>query len=168
MATQFKFPRPSVHHFNSVSEIIEQQRAIDGNQEGWVAEFADGQRFKFKGERYLELSRLAAGLSFGNTVRAFARGELDILRARVPEEFEEEFNGWVNDIRLRLSELQDAVEKAFSGAPKSSRKRFADWVREQHPDLAPYLFQKFDGRDIRQLILQRAFADRSSLSAVKG
>ena len=48
------FPTPrTFHRFDTVEGIADAARHLDGNAEGWVVEFSDGQRFKFKGDRYV-------------------------------------------------------------------------------------------------------------------
>src|SRR5687768_659507 len=49
------FMRARDHYFKSIDELIAKLDTLDGNEEGYVAEFADGQRFKFKSKRYLKL-----------------------------------------------------------------------------------------------------------------
>jgi RNA ligase len=162
IANRYGFPTPKVYSFADVSQIIAQQAVIDGHQEGWVVEFADGQRFKFKGERYLQLHKLAAGITFNNTWAAVANGTVDVMRATVPDEFLDEFNGWVRTIQSYVTSLLQTVETNFQAAPKSSRREFAAWVHCHAGSIAPYLFARHDNRNVRELIFLRGFAERST------
>jgi len=157
VAAQYHFPIPKVYFFESAAEILELARVIDGTQEGWVAEFTDGQRFKFKGDRYLELHKLTAGLSFKNTVSVVAANSVAVVRDTVPEEFLDEFDGWVEKIEMRVCQKKERVNQVFSNAPKNSRKRFATWVRENHPQLTTYLFARFDEKDIDEILYRLEF-----------
>jgi RNA ligase len=154
------FHLPKVYKFNDITEIIELTGKMDADQEGFVVEFSDGQRFKFKGDRYLELHRLISGLSFKHTLEAIAGGKLDYIRGQIPNEFLSEFNGWVEEIDSKTQAIEKAVKTAFDIAPKESRKDFAVWVMGNCEDLAPYLFAMLDGRDITPMIYQGAFKDR--------
>ena len=58
------FNTPKVSYFDSVDDIVAAQRTIDANQEGWVARFSDGTRFKFKGDDYVALHRIINQLTF--------------------------------------------------------------------------------------------------------
>ncbi len=155
-----KFNMPKVYKFNDITEIIELTGKMDANQEGFVVEFSDGQRFKFKGDRYLELHRLISGLSFKHTLEAIAGGKLDYIRSQIPNEFLGEFNGWVEEIESKTQAIQQVTKAAFEAAPKGSRKNFAIWVNNECKSLAPYLFAMLDGRDITPMIYQGAFKDR--------
>lgn len=130
---------------------------LDANQEGYVAEFADGQRFKFKGEQYKALHRLISGLSFKNTLDAVANGKVDEVRAAIPDEFLGQFNQWVDEIESRHNSICKAVELGFEMAPKGDRKEFAIWANKHQATIAPYLFTKLDGRDYAPLIYRREF-----------
>jgi RNA ligase len=162
LAQKYGFPTPKVYQFNNIAEIIAQTGLIDVNQEGWVAEFSDGSRFKFKGDRYLELHRLISGLSFKNTLAAVMSGTIEEVREIIPDEFLGEMNEWVAEIESTVNQLKKQIQTAFEEAPKGSRKEFALWVQQKHPQLAAYLFAYLDARDIEPLIYKFAFRDRSS------
>ena len=81
-ACNYGFELPKVYDFASIDDILEQKRIIDGNEEGWVVEFADHQRFKFKGDRYLELHKLAAALSI-KTAGKSSVGKLGCRSSRI-------------------------------------------------------------------------------------
>src|SRR6185295_2900492 len=108
--------------------------------EGYVVEFSDGSRFKFKGDRYQELQKAIMGLTYKNVLRAMSSGILHELRSSVPEEYLDEVNGWTAEIQAILDDVTSRVTAAFATAPKDSRKDFAAFVKNGHPDLAPYLF----------------------------
>jgi RNA ligase len=148
------FPVPKVFPFEDVSQIIKAQRSLDGDQEGWVAEFADGERYKFKGDRYLELHRLAASVSQKKVAEAMLGGAMDDLRSDTPDEFLEELGGYIRAVERTVTEKLSAIEDAFAAAPVvGGRKRFALWCKSNHEDLAPYLFAMLDGRDVRKMLL---------------
>jgi RNA ligase len=142
-------------------ESVEQALALAGEleagREGWVLRFADGQRFKVKGDAYRELHRLLCGLSKKRIVEAMARGALEELLDTIPDEFLQEARQWREEIEMQVEAVGQRVARAFAAAPKGTRKEFALWVRDNHPQDAPYLFATLDGRDIRGLILGREF-----------
>src|SRR3990167_9985089 len=140
-----------------MNEIIKLQSTLDSNQEGWVIEFEDNQRFKIKGNRYMELHKLISGLSFKNTVTAIANGTVEETRAIIPDEFLSEFNQWVNEINTITNMLKTQDENAFQKAPRTNRKTFALWVREYHKNLAPYLFARLDNQDYLPMIYRKEF-----------
>ena len=127
-----------------------------------MAEFADGKRFNVKGEHYLQLHKLAAGVTFNNTWAAVANGTVDVMRATIPDEFLDEFNGWVEMIQSYVTSLLQTVETDFQAAPKSSRREFAAWVHSHADSISPYLFARHDNRNVRELIFRRGLAERST------
>jgi len=158
LAERFGFTLPQVYHFNSITDILAATDDLDANSEGWVIRFADGQRFKIKGDRYIELHRLVTQATFNQVLKATASGQLEMMIADVPDEFLSEIKIWQAEIAAKVKEVKARVELAFSQAPKGDdRKTFALWVREHHPGDAHYLFATLDGRDITDLIYKSEF-----------
>lgn len=153
------FSLPTLYQFETTEQINIALKELDGNSEGWVVVFEDGQRFKFKGEEYFRLHKLISGLSFKNTLECVANGSLDELRQLVPDEFLSEVNKWVQEIQETAKKVKQAVGQAFDEAPKETRKEFALWVMAHHKPLASYMFARLDNKPIDQLIYKMAFKD---------
>ena len=143
--------------FNTIDQILKQLPDLDTNQEGWVAEMSDETRWKFKGDRYVALHKLISNLSFKSTAKAVKENRIDELINVIPNEFLGDFHRWVNDIVCRCSELDFAIAEAFEMAPKSSRKEFAIWVNGDRPELAAYLFKRYDSKPYRDLLFKREY-----------
>lgn len=167
LATRYGFSLPTVYEFASIDDLLGCLPTLDRNQEGYIVEFDDGQRFKFKGDIYKELHRLIYGLSFKNTLAAVASNSVEHIRAQIPDEFLGEFNQWVTEITTKVSDLKAAVEQAFAHAPKENRKEFALWVMAQHKDISAYLFALLDGKAIEPLIYKKAFEQRADETSLK-
>lgn len=150
-ARTFGFLQPSNMLAPSVDGILELCKRIGPNQEGWVAEFADGQRFKFKGDAYLEIHRMITGLSFNRVLESVANGTIEDVRRGLPEEYLTLVDGWVSAINTRVLAVSKMVESIYSNAPKDTRKDFALYAR-QFPDLQKYLFLRLDGKDYKPVI----------------
>jgi RNA ligase len=159
----YGFITPRVYNFNNVVEIIEKTDVLNANQEGWVVEFSSGQRFKFKGDKYLELHKLISGLSFKHTLEAYQGGTIDYIRSQIPEEFLNEFNKWCDQIEKTIINIVYIVEQLFNIAPKESRKEFALWVIEKAKRYSLYLFAKYDNREYLSLIYKNEFKDMIEL-----
>ncbi len=166
VAARYGFKTPRVYDFHDVADILALRAAIDASQEGWVVEFADGQRFKFKGDRYMELHRLISGLSFKHTLEAVANGAVEYIRGQIPDEFLGDFNRWLATIRAVVAETKARVQTAFDTAPKTTRKEFALWVMAHHKALAPYLFALLDGKALEPMIYKMAFENIEDEKAV--
>jgi len=163
----YGFPLPKVYRFNNVTEIMERTGTMGAEEEGFVVEFSDGERFKFKGDKYLELHRLISGLSFKHTLEAMSSGTVDYIRSQIPDEFLTEFNGWVTQIEAVVAETHQRVQAIFDEAPQATRKDFALWTLAHHPDLASYLFAMLDGKPLEPLIYRLAFQDWSDERALR-
>lgn len=143
------------------SELVQLCQDLDVNREGFVAEFADGQRFKFKGEKYKELHRLISGLSFKYAVEVVQSGTVEQARGAIPDEFLIEFNAWVDEIQQHVSDVVGSVESMFAKAPKESRRDFALWAKSECPQLMHYLFARLDGRDYLPMVYRVEFENTS-------
>jgi RNA ligase len=152
LGQRYRFSLPQVHTFNEIRQLITRCRELDLSAEGFVVEFSDGSRFKFKGDRYLELQRLVMGLTFKNVLKAVSSGSTQTIFETVPDEFLTQVKQWVAEIEATVDEIKGRTINAIAQAPQESRKEFALWVNANHQDLRPYLFQMFDGRDLEPLI----------------
>lgn len=150
--------RPLSREIQDVAKLTELCATLDANREGFVAEFADGQRFKFKGNAYIELHRLITGLTFKNTLEAVENETVESVRESIPDEFLGKFNEWVEYINMQHMRTCSVVEKAFAKAPKGSRKEFAAWVQQGYRPLAHLFYARLDGREYSSMIYKGMFA----------
>ncbi|MHB8626061.1 MAG: T4 RnlA family RNA ligase [Aggregatilineales bacterium] len=161
MAQRYGFTLPQVYQFNNLTQIIEKTGTLDASEEGYVVEFSDGTRFKFKGDRYLELQRLVTGLTYKNVLRAMSAHSLDEILKLIPDEFLIQTKAWIQEIQIAVATTKAAITAAMAEAPNGSRKDFAQWVQADHKDLAPYLFAALDNFDIEALIYKNLLAHAS-------
>lgn len=148
-------PVVKLHPICSVDDLVSVLPTLDASKEGFVAEFSDGSRFKFKGEQYCALAKAVEGLTFKNILAAVQDGTFDELMSVIPDEFCDEAKQWKREIDAKVEAIASEVEFVFSNAPRATRKEFALWVRERYVDLAPYLFAVLDGHDARNVVLSR-------------
>ena len=134
------FLTPRVFDFTKVEDIMALLGNLDSNQEGFVAEFSDGERHKFKGNRYVEIHRFISSISYNKTVKAIADGTLKEMIGVIPEEFLGIVRDWEADIQHTVRVVQRGVDTAFSIAPKKNRKEFALFKKENYTSMTPYLF----------------------------
>ncbi len=160
LASTHGFDLPNTQHFNNVTDILAMLGGLSANEEGFVAEFSNGDRYKFKGDDYVEVHRFISNLSFKNTLGIVQTGQVGITRQVIPTEFLGEFNQWVAEIEATVRQTKAEVDAAFAVAPKYPRKAFAHWVQEHHPRLTTYLFARLDKKEIEPLIYKLAFVER--------
>ncbi len=141
---EYGFSLPRVYPMVEIGHIIASAGALSAASEGYVVEFSDGSRWKFKGDRYLELQRLISGLTFKNVLRAVSSGTTQEIFETVPDEFLGQVRSWITEIETKVADIKAHVGAVFANAPKESRKDFALWVRNNYPDLSAYLFAMLD------------------------
>lgn len=162
MAQRYGFGLPRVYDVNDPTELLQLCTSLPANEEGYVATFADGQRFKFKGDAYKALHRLVTRLSFNRVLEAVTAGTVDDMMAAIPDEFLGDARAWLAEIRGERDRIRRLVKAALRTAPSGDRKRLAQYVLG-HPDfrdVAAYIFLSVDGGDVDELIFKRAFKDR--------
>lgn len=149
------FLLPVVYDFNNITDIIAATDTLDANHEGWVVEFSDGQRFKFKGDAYLELHKIVTNTTYNAVVRHMQEGTIGRILQDVPDEFLGQVRQWILEINTKVSTFVEMVETAYKEAPKDNRKEFALWVMKNCPTISGYMFSRFDGQDYTKDIMRK-------------
>lgn len=135
----------------TVDQLVELVQQLPSSEEGYVAEFEDESRFKFKGPAYLELAKIVHGLTFDHVVQAYFDGR-NLYNSDLPEELRSQVEEWVEEIYANMGRLSGRVEELYQVAPKATRKEFALWVKAEAPQFAPLLFARADDRELAALI----------------
>jgi len=128
MNEMYGFPRPLVYAGAAVEDLVAAQSSLSSNEEGFVGVFADGSRWKFKGEEYRKMHRFATQLTPKAVLDAFQEGATMEAWERVPSHRKEEFAQTLLSLIDQYVEGSKQLDAAMSSAPKSSRKEFASWV----------------------------------------
>jgi len=161
IAEIYKFSVPFAFRFETPDKIVEAAKVLPPTAEGWVAEFADGERFKFKGDEYRKLHKLISGLSFKSILAHVEAGTLAEAMSIIPDEYLAEVRGWEKQILEVIARAEYLIGLVFYQAPKASRKEFALWANEYHPSLAAYLFAMWDNRPLKPLIFKFGFKEEN-------
>lgn len=161
LADAHNFPLVKIYSFIDIGEILEQMGTLPASNEGYVVEFEDGERFKFKGDAYLTIHRIVTGLSFKRVLEAVQTGRYDELVLQIPDEFMGVVRIWKQEIDDVVATIVRDVESAYASAPKDSQKDFALWIQVNCPKhLHSYLFSYKNGKDILPAIYKSAFNNR--------
>jgi RNA ligase len=157
-AYDWGFTRPTHVVFNNITQILE-ATGMMRDQEGFVAEFSDGSRWKFKTDWYRELHKFISGISFKNTLKAYENGKIDEYMKTAPEEYREQVREWYAEIVDRIMNCRYTLDMAYDEqAPKTDRKTFAQWVMKNYPKGAACLFDIWDQKpDWRKNIIKLEF-----------
>lgn len=157
VAKEFGFRIPQQYNFSSPKEVIEQAKKLSSNDEGWVVEFADGTRFKFKGSEYLKLHRVITGITFKKVLEHHKEGTLEQVRDLIPDEMDKDFIMWTDIIDTTIDVMLKRIENAYENAPKANRKEYATWIQKNEHSLSKYMFTRYDNKDVLPLIYKLAF-----------
>ncbi|MEO1644607.1 MAG: RNA ligase [Chloroflexota bacterium] len=159
LAEQFGFTLPTIYRFESTDALLESLYTLHPSHEGYVVDFADGQRFKFKGEGFKKLRRAKEDLTYERVLESVATGGAEELLKIIHEDRMDEVRGWVTAIQAQAEALEAEAEQAFADAPKDTRRDFAIWAQKDHKHLLPVLIAMLDGEPYRHRLF-RVIANR--------
>ena len=164
LSVRFGFNLPTVYDFGSIDDMLQAAANLKVDYEGWVATFADGSMFKFKGAMYQLAHRFLTGVTFNQVLQAVANGQFDMLIEGVPDEFLVTIRGYKQTIDDKVVEIITFVTAEMQSAPRESRKEFAAWaqivkaryasVMNMHPS---YFFAALDNKPLEPLIYKHEF-----------
>lgn len=150
LSQDFGFPLPKYYAFNNITQLLEATGQLDENHEGWVVELSDGSRWKFKGDRYIELHRLINTISMKKAILAI--GQDDRLPP-LPPALQAEWDSLKSEASKKYTELKQRIHMLFEAAPKTTRKEFAKFAVTHNP-YTTVLFEKLDNKDYHQSLIK--------------
>lgn len=156
LAEVYGFDVVKTVNVDSVEELIEMTKDLKG-AEGYVAEFHDNSRFKFKSLEYLRLHKFISDLSPKRVLDAMIADDLPAFLDAVPDEFIDEVTGWIGAINWRLANEMVVARNSYGAIASPDRKGFALGVQECPKWMRPMLFAMYDGAsedDVRMMILK--------------
>lgn len=146
-AKKYGFTRPAYFEVKNPDELLTYCEQLSGHEEGFVALMGNGDRWKFKGKRYLELHKKFKGISRKSVAKAIVDGTITNYLLEIPEEFCEEVETWHNGIWTFAENVEQDITKLFIQSPINSKKDFAIWVNKNvYPPYRRYMFAKYDGK----------------------
>ncbi|MBA3873435.1 MAG: T4 RnlA family RNA ligase [Anaerolineae bacterium] len=165
LSARFGFNMPTVYDFSSIEDILGAAAKLKADYEGWVATFADGSMFKFKGAMYQLAHKFLTGVTFKQVLQAVANGEFDRLIEGVPDEFLINIREYKRIIDDKVTAIMQLVEIEMQSAPKDSRKEFAYWVqtimsKRNQSEIrlhSSYFFAALDHKPLEPLIYRHDF-----------
>jgi RNA ligase len=160
LAQKYGFSLPQVYTYNTIEELIIQTGKPYENFEGWVVEFSDGQRVKFKTDRYVEIHRYIRQIDFPNILKAVQSGDINYITRMIPDDMLGEVYRWIEEIQEKVEHINAKTVMAFMQAPRSSKAVYKAWVEANHPELEPYLMRLYEGKAIEPLIYELAFHEK--------
>lgn len=94
IASYWKMPMAKVYNL-TFEEMLQNQKTLSANDEGYVIRFPDGFRMKIKGEEYVRVHRIVFDLSDKNLAQGWKDDDIIAVLASIPEEFRIDFEAKV-------------------------------------------------------------------------
>lgn len=138
---------------SSVDEILALLPTLPGHEsEGFVVTFNDGSRWKFKGDDYRAMHRLATGYHINAVREEFFAGSSRKTTDVVLDHRLREYTQDVSALSDRLVTLLKIVEHAQLMTKGMSRKDKALWLQEHAPKALSTFFAMEDGKPFMQAV----------------
>lgn len=101
-------------HYDSVGDLLIQQKTLPSTEEGWVLRFSNGHRVKVKGDEYMRIHRMVSRLTPLAVWESMQAGDdLIAFKRELPEEFWVDFDTMIALIsRERDRIVKDVAEEA--------------------------------------------------------
>jgi RNA ligase len=122
----------------SIEEIIDLQKTLPKDQEGFVVRFTDGMRVKIKGDEYMKIARMLSNMTPLAFWEAMKQGIIPRqYLAQLPEEFRKDYEPIVRDLEGHYHMIQQEVIDDFMKLPghdmteRESRKRIALFIKNE-------------------------------------
>lgn len=159
IANRHGFITPKIYTFNNVNQVIFSCKNMEENEEGFVVEFEDGQRFKFKGEKYLQLHKAISEFTWNNVFDSVRGNYFDEKIEILPDKFQIQAIQWrdeiINvfiDIKMNALEIFFNAHLRYDIDKKEGRKQFAEYVNKNGKYMASICFSMLDGKSYDNLI----------------
>lgn len=159
-AKRFDFSLPRRYTYTSVEKLLSLAQELPADQEGWVVEFENESKWKFKGDEYRRIHRIISRFSFKYILEAVTDGTIQEVLNSVPDDFLDPVYDVLDEITEVVERTKEEVEAYFASAPRDSRKDFALWVGSNCKHLSSYMYAKLDGRCLDPLVYKLAFRNK--------
>lgn len=139
-------------HSLGIQEMIEMQKTLPKDKEGFVVKFYGGMRIKIKGEEYMRIAKMLSTMSPLSFWESMENGVVkkEYLQ-QLPEEFRMDFEPVVTELELQYATMLDEIRLDVSVIPKEWSRRdiglaiAQDQVAFIHPRaIFPYLSGKVE------------------------
>jgi len=121
----------------TINEMIELQKTLSKDQEGFVVRFESGLRLKIKGKEYLKIHKIISNLSPISFWETMIEGKVPKeYLVQIPEEFKKDFESIVetleNNYEIVQSELMQDFEKLPITQDNDCRKQIGLFLKTDH------------------------------------
>lgn len=139
----------------TISEMIDFQKTLTKDEEGFVVKYKSGLRVKIKGEEYMNVHRIISHMTPLVYWKAMELGKIpEKYLEQIPEEFREESDKLVNALRNRYKDCVQKIRKEYETATKlfneqneidNIKKFFGLYMQSSDSNYAKGIFAWLDG-----------------------
>lgn len=141
IADRMCWERPARRRFENFAKILEMKTSLPASMEGYVAQFDSGLRLKIKGDEYCRIHALVSRITpLGVWDVLTAGDDTNEVRAHVPEEFWNDFDGIAALLRKRMNALKTRVSEAADPLCHLSDKEVGLRIKEFPEDVRKFVF----------------------------
>lgn len=106
------------YYDHTIEEMIEIQKTLDKNEEGFVVRFDTGLRVKIKGDEYLKLAKILSHMSPISFWEAMENGKVKReYLSQLPEEFRKEFEPVVQELEEQYVKVLEEINNDANALP---------------------------------------------------
>jgi len=161
-------PLAETYEAKEPAQLVELLPALSVNEEGFVAVFESGERFKFKGDAYKQAHRVLSGISYKRTIEYMENDDLDTLFDIVPDEWLDTVKAWISSIEGHVGIVSEAVSR-YLDVDREAK----ELVRALQDDNASKLLftctmNAYRNKPFKPLILKHLKRDASAKSLIFG
>jgi RNA ligase len=127
-------------------ELVKNLETVEGI-EGYIFQFADGNMVKAKSKWYLELHKTIVFLRERDIAELVLDEKIDDIKSMIDDVLQlEKINKIEHDVKMKILQISDAVEKMFKENAHLSRKDFA--IKFKNSDMFSLLMKRYLTADI--------------------
>ena len=151
-----------VKKYDGILNYSELKSKVEQNAEGFVVRFSNGDRMKIKGEEYIRLHKIMTNLSTTSVWEVLSSdGNMEDLLKDVPDEFYKKIKMYESELKYgfyRYSEYCGKLHDYFRYGkyndkdPEPTKKEFAEFIKDKHPNIKAIMFTMWDGKDYSKII----------------
>lgn len=144
---------PKKHTPESFSKLLEETKALPGNQEGYVVRYASGNRIKIKGDEYCRIHRLISRVTPLALWENLAECEnMEAIKKDIPDEFLEDFDKIVELLSFKFCEnLKLVMDTDLKFKHLSDKELGLDLGQITNPIARKFIFSFRKGKFIKEL-----------------
>lgn len=145
-----RFQHQAAEYSHSIHKMIELQKTMPKDQEGFVVKYATGLRVKIKGEEYLKIHKMISNMTPLSFWESMENGKVNReYLAQLPEEFKSDFEPIVAALEeqyviVRTNIVLDSLALPCHGTDRESLKTIGLFLKhnvslEHGPAMFPYI-----------------------------